>query len=104
MNFVKFIENYDSKYGIPRPAEYPHLPPFHAFLRIIQHVVLMIAAIACGVISAYLLWKSAGFLQSYIGIFALEIGRVPSRDPASEIVLRDGDNFGRYDWLSRSCA
>ncbi|MDX6577849.1 MAG: type secretion system protein VirD4 [Blastocatellia bacterium] len=63
MNFVKFIENYDSKYGIPRPAEYPHIPPFHAFLRIIQHVVLMIAVIGCGLISAYLLWKSAGFLH-----------------------------------------
>src|SRR5712692_7590648 len=63
MNFVKFIENYDSKYGIPRPAEYPHIPPFHAFLRVIQHVVLMIAVIGCGLISAYLLWKSAGFLH-----------------------------------------
>jgi hypothetical protein len=63
MNFVKFIENYDSKYGIPRPAEYQHLPPFHAFLRIMMHVVLMIAVIGCGLISAYLLWKSAGFLH-----------------------------------------
>src|SRR5260370_12148151 len=63
MIFVNSIENYDSTYVIPRAAEYPHIPPFHAFLRIMMHVVLMIAVIGCGLISAYLLWKSAGFLH-----------------------------------------
>ncbi len=63
MSFVKFIEDFDAKYGIPRPAEYQHLTPFHAFLRIIQHVALMLAVIICGFVSAYLLWKAAEFLH-----------------------------------------
>jgi type IV secretion system protein VirD4 len=63
MNIVKLLEDYDSKYGIPRPAEFQHLLAFHAFLRLTQHVALMIAVVTCGFISAFLLWKSAGFLH-----------------------------------------
>lgn len=63
MSFVKWIEDLDSRYGIPRPAEYQHLTPFHAFLRIIQHGMLMLVLVGCGFISAYLLWLAAGYLH-----------------------------------------
>ena len=63
MSFVKWIEEFDSKWGIPRPAEFQHLPPFHAFMRIMQHITLVLALFCCGIVSSYLLWISAGFLQ-----------------------------------------
>jgi len=63
MSFVKRIEEFDSKHGIPRPADSQHLPAFHAFLRITQHVSIMLILLTCGGVSAYLLWLSAGYLQ-----------------------------------------
>ncbi len=63
MSFVKSIEEFDSKHGIPRPADSQHLPPFHAFLRITQHVGLILVLLTCGSVSAYLLWLSAGYLR-----------------------------------------
>jgi type IV secretory pathway TraG/TraD family ATPase VirD4 len=63
MGIVKWIEDFDSRYGIPRPAEFQHIPPFHAFLRIVQHGMLMLLLVGCGILSAYLLWLSAGYLH-----------------------------------------
>ncbi len=63
MSFVKTIEEFDSKHGIPRPADSQHLPAFHAFLRITQHVSIMLTLLTCGSVSAYLLWLSAGYLR-----------------------------------------
>src|SRR5712692_3905116 len=63
MSFVKRIEEFDSKHGIPRPADSQHLPPFHAFLRMTQHVGLILVLLTCGSVSAYLLWLSAGYLR-----------------------------------------
>jgi|GEM_PF-596249 len=63
MSFVKQIEEFDSKYGIPRPADSQHLPAFHAFLRITQHITLMCVLMTCGGVSAYLLWLCAGYLK-----------------------------------------
>ncbi len=63
MSFVKTIEEFDSKHGIPRPADSQHLPAFHAFLRITQHVSIMLILLTCGSVSAYLLWLSAGYLR-----------------------------------------
>src|SRR6267142_2008737 len=63
MSFVKTIEEFDSKYGIPRPADSQHLPAFHAFLRITQHAGLIVVLLLCGSVSAYLIWLCAGFLR-----------------------------------------
>lgn len=63
MSIVKLIEHIDAKYGIPRPAEFQHLSPFHAFLRISRHGVSMVVLLCCGILSAYLLWLSASYLQ-----------------------------------------
>lgn len=63
MSFVKQVEEFDSKYGIPRPADSQHLPAFHAFLRITQHITLMCVLMTCGGVSAYLLWLCAGYLK-----------------------------------------
>jgi type IV secretory pathway TraG/TraD family ATPase VirD4 len=62
MSFVKAIEEFDSKHGIPRPSDSQHLPAFHAFLRITQHVGLILVLLTCGSVSAYLLWLSAQYL------------------------------------------
>src|SRR5881394_650233 len=63
MGIVKLIEDFDAKYGIPRPAEFQHLLPFFAFMRLMRHAALMFFLIVAGLISAYLLWLSAGYLQ-----------------------------------------
>jgi type IV secretion system protein VirD4 len=63
MGIVKLIEDFDAKYGIPRPAEFQHLLPFHACMRLMRHAALMFFLIVAGLISAYLLWLSAGYLQ-----------------------------------------
>jgi type IV secretion system protein VirD4 len=62
-SFVKFIEDFDAKRGIPRPADSPHLPAFHAFLRISRHVGLGLVLFTCGCISSYLLWRCADWLE-----------------------------------------
>lgn len=63
MSFVKTVEEFDSKHGIPRPADSQHLPAFHAFLRITRHVSVMLILLTCGSVSAYLVWLSASYLH-----------------------------------------
>ena len=62
-NFIKAVEEFDSKHGIPRPADSQHLTPFHALLRLSRHVSVMVVVFACGGLSAYLLWLCAGWLK-----------------------------------------
>lgn len=62
-SFVKWIDQIDATYGVPRPADSQHLTAFHAFLRLSRHVSIMAVVVTCGSISAYLLWLCAGWLQ-----------------------------------------
>src|SRR5215831_13162507 len=62
-SFQKFIQEFDAKRGIPRPADSPHLPAFHAFLRISRHAGLGFVLLVCGSVSAYLLWCCADWLE-----------------------------------------
>jgi len=62
-SFVRFIDEFDAKYGIPRPADSPHLTAFHSFIRISRHVSIGIVVLLCGIASASLLWKCANWLE-----------------------------------------
>src|SRR5436190_1128925 len=63
MGIIKLIEEFDAKYGIPRPAEFEHLRPFFAFMRLMQHGGLILLLILAGSASAYLIWLSANYLK-----------------------------------------
>ena len=63
MSFVKQVEGFDARYGIPRPAEMQAMPAYQAFLRLMAAGVMMLVLIGCGALSAYLIWLSAGYLE-----------------------------------------
>lgn len=110
MSFVKWIEDIDSKYGIPRPAEFQHLTPFHAFLRIFQHVMLMLVLSACGGISAYLLWLSAGYLHAtfqtklYFGMAMIAVVMIGLGEAVHEIIpyyrIKQRLTYGTARWAN----
>lgn len=67
-SFIHLCERLDARYGIPRPAAAPHLPPYQAavlFLNVCAEGVLLIA---CGLFSAWLWWRSAGWLEISIEV------------------------------------
>ena len=63
MSFVKQVEGFDARHGIPRPAEMQAMPAYQAFLRLMAAGVMMLVLVGCGAISAYLVWLSAGYLE-----------------------------------------
>src|SRR6185369_12739058 len=63
MSFVKRVEEFDARYGIPRPAEMQAMPAYQAFLRLMAAGVTMLVLAGCGALSAYLIWLSAGYLE-----------------------------------------
>jgi len=68
MSFVKQVEGFDARHGIPRPAEMQAMPAYQAFLRLMAAGVMMLVLVACGAISAYLIWLSAGYLEVSIEV------------------------------------
>ncbi|MCA1579169.1 MAG: type IV secretory system conjugative DNA transfer family protein [Acidobacteria bacterium] len=68
MSFVKQVEGFDARYGIPRPAEMQAMPAYQAFLRLMAAGVMMLVLIGCGALSAYLIWLSAGYLEVSTGV------------------------------------
>src|SRR5690349_8832257 len=62
MSFVKQVEGFDARHGIPRPAEMQAMPAYQAFLRLMAAGVMMVVLVGCGALSAYLIWLSAGYL------------------------------------------
>ena len=63
MSFVKQVEGFDARHGIPRPAEMQAMPAYQAFLRLMAAGVMMLVLVGCGALSAYLIWLSAGYLE-----------------------------------------
>jgi len=67
-SFIHLCERLDARYGIPRPAVAPHLPPYQAavlFLSVCAEGVLLIA---CGLFSAWLWWRAARWLEISIEV------------------------------------
>ena len=63
MSFVKQVEEFDARHGIPRPAEMQAMPAYQAFLRLMSAGVMMLVLVGCAGLSAYLIWLSTGYLE-----------------------------------------
>jgi len=59
MNFISRIQIYDAERGIPRRADEPYLPAYHAFLRCMRDAGQIAIVLFCGVLSAAFLWLAA---------------------------------------------
>jgi type IV secretory pathway TraG/TraD family ATPase VirD4 len=67
-SITHLCEQIDARYGIPRPAASPHLPPYHAtiaFLCVCAEGVLIVIA---GLFSALIWWKTAYWLSISIEV------------------------------------
>src|SRR5215475_1982168 len=67
-SITHLCEQIDARYGIPRPASSPHLPPYHAataFLGVCAEGVLIVIA---GLFSAIIWWKTANWLSISIEV------------------------------------
>ncbi|MDQ3743084.1 MAG: type IV secretory system conjugative DNA transfer family protein [Acidobacteriota bacterium] len=68
MSFSNRIEIYDAERGIPRRADEPYLPAFHAFLRCMQDLGQIAVFILAGLLSALFLWLAADYFN--VGFYA----------------------------------
>ncbi len=68
MSFANRIQIYDAERGIPRRADEPYLPAFHAFIRCMQDAGQMAMIFACGVLSAGFLWLASWYFG--VGFYA----------------------------------
>jgi type IV secretory pathway TraG/TraD family ATPase VirD4 len=63
MNFEQRLQHYDAERGLPRRADEPYLPAYHAFLRCVRDATQMALFGVAGLLSALFLWWAAGYLQ-----------------------------------------
>lgn len=61
MNFANRIQIYDAERGLPRRADEPYLPAYHAFLRCLQDAGQIGLLMFFGLLSAMCLWFAAGY-------------------------------------------
>ena len=62
MSFINRIQIYDAERGLPRRADEPFLPPYHAFIRCLQDVWQVVMLVGCGFIAAVLLLLASRYL------------------------------------------
>ena len=62
MSFINRIQIYDAERGLPRRADEPFLPPYHAFLRCLQDVGQVVMLVVCGFIAAGFLLLTSRYL------------------------------------------
>jgi type IV secretory pathway TraG/TraD family ATPase VirD4 len=63
MSFMHRLEQWDAERGIPRPADAPHLPAYHAAIKCFTIGSEIIILLTCGVATATCIWFSANFLE-----------------------------------------
>lgn len=68
MNFTNRIQIYDAERGIPRRADEPYLPAYHAFLRCMQDAGQMFFFLLAGLLSASFLYLAAHYFN--VGFYA----------------------------------
>ena len=59
MNFINRIQIYDAERGLPRRADEPYLPAYHAFLRCLRDAGQIAVVLLCGALSALFLWLAS---------------------------------------------
>jgi len=64
MSFINRIQIFDAEHGLPRRADEPYLPAYHAFLRCMQDAGQIAVTLACGLLAATFLW----FASLYFGV------------------------------------
>ncbi|MCP9496885.1 MAG: type IV secretory system conjugative DNA transfer family protein, partial [Pyrinomonadaceae bacterium MAG19_C2-C3] len=64
MSFINRIQIYDAERGLPRRADEPYLPAYHAFIRCMQDVGQIVLLLTFGALAALFLW----FAASYFGV------------------------------------
>lgn len=68
MSFINRIQIFDAERGIPRRADEPYLPAYHAFLRCMQDAGQMCFFVAAGLLSAFFLYLAAHYFD--VGFYA----------------------------------
>ena len=61
MSFINRIQIYDAERGIPRRADEPYLPAYHAFLRCMQDAGQVAMVLLCGILSVSFLWLASRY-------------------------------------------
>ncbi|MGB8507036.1 MAG: type IV secretory system conjugative DNA transfer family protein [Pyrinomonadaceae bacterium] len=61
MSFINRIQIYDAERGLPRRADEPYLPAYHAFLRCLRDAGQVMMMLMCGALSASFLWLAARY-------------------------------------------
>lgn len=62
MSFINRIQIYDAEHGIPRRADEPFLPAYHAFIRCMQDAGQVAMLVVCGFIAAAFLLLASHYL------------------------------------------
>lgn len=62
MSFRSWARAIDADYGIPRPADESDLDDFQAGVRLTKDVFAVLSMLLCGIVSAWLIWRSAEVL------------------------------------------
>jgi type IV secretion system protein VirD4 len=68
MSFINRIQIYDAERGLPRRADEPYLPAYHAFIRCMQDAGQIAVVLGCGALSAAFLWLAS--LYFGVGYYA----------------------------------
>ena len=63
MSLDHFFKSIDAKYRLPRPANALHLDAYQAGFRLLRDVGEGVIMLACGVITAFIIWVIANILQ-----------------------------------------
>lgn len=63
MSIIRRIEQLDAWWGIPRPADSPHLTSYHAALSFLNHMSQVAVCVGCGIGSAWCIWIMAGHVR-----------------------------------------
>ena len=68
MNFEQRLQHFDAEHGLPRRADEPYLPAYHAFLRCVQDATQIAFGLLAGLLAAVLLWFAARYFE--VGFYA----------------------------------
>jgi hypothetical protein len=76
MSFMSRVQYWDADYGIPRRADEPYLPSFHAFTRLIQDIGQMAICVLLCFTAALFLWIAGIFfgLSFYAQVINTMVG------------------------------
>ena len=92
MSLDRFFKRIDAKYRLPRPANALHLDAYQAGFRLLRDVGEGVVMLACGVITAFIIWVIANILQATFEtriyfIFGMIIAVLISLSEALSLVL-----------------